>query len=87
MSTTITMADVIIINTALYITRLLVLIVNRIESNLYHYDRFEWAGGKPFCDGSKTTKQNKATIQATVKSNVDRHALLQTTITFLITFK
>ena len=90
MSTAITMADVIIINTVLYnkITSI-DCESNRIESNLCHYRSIRWVGENRFVMVAKQqnrTKQSKNTGYSN-KSNVDRHALLQTTITFLMTFK
>ena len=88
MSTTITMADVIIINTILYNkTTSIDCESNQIES--LPLRSFRWAGENRFVMVAKQqnrTKQSKNTGYCN-KSNVDRHALLQTTITFLVTFK
>ena len=89
MSTTITMADVIIINTVLYNkTTSIDCESNRIKSLPSRSFRLE-AGENRFVMVAKQqnrTKQSKDTGYCN-KSNVDRHALLQTTITFLMTFK
>ena len=71
MSTTITMADVIIINTVLYNkTTSIDCESNRIES--LPLRSFRWVGENRFVMVAKQQNRNKAKIQATVKSNVDR---------------